>query len=197
MDFLWKRGDTVSGLLMPDRVFEHFYDIDPQYLLSLGIKALVIDIDNTLAPYEQAIPNERAIAWFASLSENGISAALISNNKRERVETFNESLGLPAYCKSGKPSAKNIRRAMAQMGSDKTNTAVLGDQLLTDVLGGKHIGLRAFLVPPIKDRSSAFFRFKRSLEVPTVKRYVKHCSDVESVSACGFWLDKRYKSNKE
>ena len=196
MDFLWKRGDTVFGLLMPDRVFEHFYDIDPQYLLSLGIKALIIDIDNTLAPYEQAIPDERTIAWFASLSENGISAALISNNKRKRVEIFNEPLGLLAYFKSGKPSAKNIRRAMAQMGSDKTNTAVLGDQLLTDVLGGKHIGLRAFLVPPIKDRTSAFFRFKRSLEVATVKKFAKRANDKSVLSACDFWINKRYRIKK-
>lgn len=181
---------------MPDAVFEHYYDISSQYLLSLNIKALIIDIDNTLAPYEQAEPDERMASWFESLAKNGICTALISNNSRDRVELFNRSLGLPAYHKSGKPCAKNLRRAMAEMGSDKSNTALLGDQLLTDVLAGKHIGLKAFLVPPIKDRTSAFFRFKRALEVPTVKKYAKRANDQKSLAACAFWVSKAYKINK-
>ena len=191
MHFL-KRGDIVAGWLIPDAVFEHFYDVTPQYLLSCGIRALIIDIDNTLAPYEVTAADERTLLWFASLSENGINAALISNNGRERVELFNRALGVPAYYKSGKPLAKNFKRAMAEMGSDKTNTAVLGDQILTDVLGGKHIGLRAFLVPPIKDRTSAFFRFKRSLEVPAVRKYLKAQGNNASLSACDFWISKKF-----
>ena len=85
---------------------------------------------------------------------------------------------------------------MKIMESDKTDTAVIGDQLLTDVLSGKLLGLRAILVPPIKDRSSAFFRFKRSLEVPTVKKYVKRANDESALAACDFWINKRYKCTK-
>lgn len=181
---------------MPDAVFEHYYDVSPQYLSDLGVKALIIDIDNTLAPYEAAEPDERLASWLHSLRENGISAALMSNNDRIRVERFNKRLGLPAFYKSGKPFGKNLRRAMKIMESDKTDTAVIGDQLLTDVLSGKLLGLRAILVPPIKDRSSVFFRFKRSLEVPTVKKYVKRANDESALAACDFWINKRYKCTK-
>ena len=187
----------MLGWFMPDKVFSHFYDITPKLLSSLGIKALIIDIDNTLAPYEMADPDERILSWFALLAENGIKAALVSNNDAERVDRFNKLLCLPAYAKSGKPFARCLKKAMAQMGSDKTCTAVLGDQLLTDVLAGKHIGLRAFLVPPINDRSGAFFRFKRGIEVPFIKRYSKHTSDVNASAACDFWMNKRYKANKK
>ncbi len=184
----------MTDWLVPDRVFAHYYCITPEYLKSIGIKALLIDIDNTLAPYEVAEPDKRIMSWFASLADHGIKATLVSNNDRERVELFNKRLGLNAYFKSGKPFAKNLKRAMAEMGSNKNNTAMLGDQLLTDVAAGKHIGLRALLVPPIKDRSSAFFRFKRALEVPKIKKYVKlHKYDAESVQNCDFWLNKRYK----
>lgn len=193
MDILQKRGGIVLGWFMPDRVFAHFYDIMPEYLISCGIKALIIDIDNTLAPYEMSKPDEKTLVWFASLAEFGIKAALVSNNDVARVAIFNQELGLPAYSKSGKPFAKNLKKAMSQMGSDKTNTAMLGDQLLTDIAAGKHIGLRAFLVPPIKDRTSAFFRFKRALEVPTIKRYVNRSKNGGAAQICDFWINKRYR----
>ena len=184
----------MADWFIPDRAFEHFYLIKPEYLLSCGIEALIIDIDNTLAPYSMAEPDETTLEWFKSLSDNGIKASLISNNGRERVELFNKKLGLPAYYKSGKPSAKNLKLAMIAMGSNKDNTAVLGDQLITDVCAGKHIGLRAFLVPPIKDRTSAFFRFKRALEVPKIKKFVKMQNEhPEDASACAFWIERRYR----
>ena len=185
----------MSNWFMPDFIFAKFDDITPEFLASLGIKALLIDIDNTLAPYEVAEPDERIKNWFYALKHKGISATLVSNNDRERVELFNRSLGLPYYYKSGKPFAKNLKKAMAKMGSDVTNTAMLGDQLLTDAAAGKHIGLKTFIVPPIKDKSNAFFRAKRALEVPTIKKYVKiHGSD--SPEICEFWINKKYRKNR-
>ena len=187
----------MTDWLLPDYIFESFTDVTPEFLASVGIKALLIDIDNTLAPYEVAEPSERIKNWFASLEKNGIRATLVSNNGRERVELFNRELGLPAYYKSGKPFAKNLKRAMAGMGSDTSNTAMLGDQLLTDAAAGKHIGLMTFIVPPIKDKSNAFFRAKRALEVPTVKKYVRlHSNDQDNAAKCRFWLEKMYKKGR-
>lgn len=177
--------------LVPDYVFSAYRDVTPEFLKSIGVKALLIDIDNTLAPYEQAEPDGHIAEWFRSLHDNGIKATLVSNNGRERVELFNKTLGLPAYYKSGKPFAKNLKRAMADMGSDKSNTAMLGDQLLTDAAAGKHIGLRAIIVPPIKDKTNAFFRAKRALEVGHIRRYVKRTGK-NSAEICAFWLEKRY-----
>lgn len=196
-EMLILKGDNgrMSNWLLPDYIFPHFDDITPEFLQGLGIKALLIDIDNTLAPYEVAEPDGRIINWFKMLSENGISATLVSNNEKERVELFNKSLGLPYYYKSGKPFAKNLKKAMANMGSDATNTAMLGDQLLTDAAAGKHIGLITIIVPPIKDKSNAFFKAKRALEVPTIKKYVKaHGKD--SAEICEFWIKKKYRKNR-
>lgn len=182
----------MSDWLLPDYVFGKFDDITPELLHKLGIKALLIDIDNTLAPYEVPEPDESIRNWFAILAENSIGATLVSNNEKERVELFNKTLGLPYYYKSGKPFAKNLKKAMAQMGSDTTNTAMLGDQLLTDAAAGKHIGLTTFIVPPINDKNNAFFRAKRALEVPTIKKYVRiHGGDSQRV--CEFWMEKKYK----
>lgn len=159
--------------LVPDYVFGSYLDVSPEFLDSLGIRALLIDIDNTLAPYEQDIPDEKIIGWFASLSAHGIRAALISNNEKERVELFNSLLSLPAYAKSGKPGAKAIRLAMAEMGVDESACAGLGDQLLTDTLAVHRLGMISIIVPPIKDKLTPFFRFKRRLERPFMKKYAK------------------------
>ena len=161
----------MKNWLMPDYMFPTYDAVTPEFLKSIGVRAVLADIDNTLAPYEQAEPDDRLRGWLASLADAGISITFVSNNGRERVEFFNRSLGLPAYYKSGKPFGKNLRRAMTAMGSDKTSTVMLGDQLLTDALAGKHLGLRAIIVPPIRDRRDAFTRFKRVLESPFVRRY--------------------------
>jgi len=166
----------MKNWLMPDYMFPAYDAVTPEFLKSIGARAVLADIDNTLAPYEQAEPDDRLRAWLAGLAEAGISITFVSNNDRERVELFNRTLGLPAYYKSGKPFGKNLRRAMAAMGSDKSSTVMLGDQLLTDALAGKHIGLRAIIVPPIRDRRDAFTRFKRVLERPFVRKYKRRNS---------------------
>ena len=185
----------MSSWLLPDYIFNTYRDVTPEFLLSIGVKALLIDIDNTLAPYEMPEPDDNIRAWFKSLDENGIQATLVSNNDRERVELFNATLGLPAYYKSGKPFAKNLKKAMVAMGTDKTDTAMLGDQLLTDAAAGKHIGLRTIIVPPIRDKNNAFFRSKRAMEVRHIKKYVKiHGGD--SAAVCAFWLEKKFKKKR-
>ena len=94
---------------------------------------------------------------------------------------YNEKLGLPAYAKSGKPRGRVLKLAMKKMGSDVSNTAVLGDQLLTDALAAHNLGLMALIVPPIKDKKNAFFVFKRWLESPYIRRYRNLPADVEDI----------------
>lgn len=170
-----RRG--LEYLLMPDYMFNAFDEVTPEFLLSIGIKALLIDIDNTLAPYEQPEPDDRIKNWFKALDEAGISASLISNNHPPRIELFNKDLGLDAYPDSEKPKTHMHIIAMKKMGSDATNTAVLGDQLLTDALAGHRLGLVAIIVPPIKDKTTLFFRFKRLIEKPYIRKYKKEHSE--------------------
>ncbi len=168
-----KQKKGLNYLLTPDYIFSTYDCVTPEFLSSLGIRALLIDIDNTLAPYEQDVPCENIKAWFASLNEAGIKAALISNNHPPRVELFNRELKLPAYPDSGKPGSRSLLAAMREMGVDERETAGLGDQLLTDTLAVKRLGMISIIVPPIKDKRTPFFRFKRMLERPFMRRYYR------------------------
>ena len=158
--------------LVPDLYCDDIYGITPEYVKGRGIEAVILDIDNTLVPYEIAEPTPEVRSWLQALTDNGIKVAFVSNNHAERVERFNESLGFPAFPDSGKPFKRACRAAMEAMGSKPENTAIIGDQVFTDVLAGRNAGLAAaFLVKPIKDKTNLFFKAKRLLEVPVLKKY--------------------------
>lgn len=157
--------------LIPDLRLDGYKSLTPEILKEQGVRALLIDIDNTLAPYEQPLPDDDHSAWFHALKEAGVRCALVSNNKLERVTTFNAALGLPAYADCGKPSRKHLRRALNELGVQASEAAVLGDQIFTDCLSARRMGMKAFIVPPIRDKRTLFFRFKRALEKPVLRAY--------------------------
>ena len=104
--------------MVPNYMFGSYREITPTFLREKGIRYLLVDIDNTLAPYEQAEPDDDLRTWLASLRDDGVKLALVSNNNRERVERFNATLGLDAYPKSGKPGKKTLLLAMKNMGAE-------------------------------------------------------------------------------
>ena len=162
---------------MPDLYLDDIYSIEPAFLKRKGIRAVLLDIDNTLVTYDDPKPTPSVLSWLNALADQGIAAAIISNNHRERVECFNAELGFFATWDSAKPSGKCYRAAMKHLGTDKTNTAVIGDQVFTDVWSAKRLGLYCILVKPIKDKTSLFFRAKRALEKPILRRYAKRKED--------------------
>lgn len=158
---------------VPEYLFNNFSEASADFLESIGVRGVILDIDNTLEPYENDLPGEAVIAWLNSLSEKGIKCAFVSNNGKERVELFNKDLNLPAYYKAGKPFKKKLLLAMKDMGTDKENTIAMGDQVFTDVWAAHNAGIRAILVPPINDKKDILTKFKRWLERPVIKKYHK------------------------
>lgn len=163
---MWKK-------LMPDRYYDSVSQLTAADLEQYGIRALICDIDNTLVTYDDPEPTPSAMEFLSRMQAAGVQIAFVSNNDRERVNRFNASLGWFASAKSAKPSARELRRAMEYMGTTVYDTAVLGDQLFTDIYAGKRLGMRAFLVKPIRDKRSLFFRFKRKCEIPVLRAYAK------------------------
>ncbi len=156
---------------VPDYYFDTFDDASADFLKSIGVKGIILDVDNTLEPYENPKPSKAVVEWIGSLDAVGIKAAIVSNNDGERIGLFNAELGLPAFFKAGKPFKKNILAAMSAIGTTKSTTILMGDQVFTDVWAARNAGIRAILVPPIKDKRDVFTRFKRLLERPVIKKY--------------------------
>lgn len=161
----------MVSFLTPDYMFGKYDDITPEFLTGLGKRAVVADIDNTLAPYEQPDPDHRLKNWIREMHDAGIGVAFVSNNDEERVKRFNRELELPAYSKSGKPSPRYIFIALKDLGVEPENAVFLGDQIFTDALAARRAGMMALIVPPIRDKKTLFFRFKRFCEKPVIRRY--------------------------
>lgn len=161
------------SLFSPDATFRSYREVTAEWLRSHGISLLLLDIDNTLAPYEQPDPDAALTDWLEALAASGIKTAFLSNNHGPRVERFNKALALPVRCRAHKPLPRGARRLVRQLGGTGNSAALLGDQIFTDVLCAHWSGLRGLLVPPIKDRTDRFTRFKRRLERGILKRYYK------------------------
>lgn len=173
-----------KGLFYPDILFENIYEITPEFLREQKIRGILLDLDNTIAPYEIEQPTEEMTAWFSGMQQAGIRLAFVSNNHGERVTRFNHAWGIPQYCNAKKPSPKGMRLALRQLGLSPEETVSLGDQIFTDCLASHRAGLRFFLVPPIRDKKSLFFRAKRFLERPFVRafrHYRRYLSRTESL----------------
>lgn len=159
--------------LIPDLFIEKYSLVTPELVKSMGRKALLCDIDNTLATYDDPTPPEGLEKWIVGMRESGVEIAFVSNNDWDRVRGFNKELSLVAYAKAGKPSYKYLEAAVKDLGITKDDAVLLGDQLLTDCCAGKRFGIPAIIVPPIKDKRTPFFKFKRWLEKPYMKKYRK------------------------
>ena len=144
-------------------------DITPELLRSMGIKGLLLDIDNTLTTHDNPEPAEGVREWITRMKRAGIQMRLISNNHEERVIPFAEGLGLECICESLKPLGKGFRKAMKDMGLRKEQLCVVGDQIYTDILGANLFRVKSIYVKPIRRESwkgHEFLCIKRVLEVP-------------------------------
>ena len=120
----------------------NIYEIPVEFYKSLGIKTLLMDLDNTLDSYRLMKPKQAAIDLIAKLRENGITPVIISNNKGKRVTSYATALGVDYIWGARKPFAKNILKFINSHDIDKSATILVGDQLITDVWCGYHAGLR-------------------------------------------------------
>lgn len=147
----------------PDKIEESAFVIDYKEYYKKGIRGLIFDIDNTLTEHG-ADADDRAIKLVDRLRGMGFSVCLLSNNKKERVERFNQKIKVYFIYDAHKPSGKNYRRAMELMGTDLHTTLFVGDQLFTDVFGAKRIGMLNILVKPINPKEEIQIVLKRYLE---------------------------------
>ena len=149
--------------LRPDMFVDSIYAIDLERLRRRGVKALILDIDNTLAGWNgPAEPT--AVAWLQDVRRQGFSVCLVSNARTERVRRFAEVVKLPAVARARKPTPSGFRRALATLGTTPAETAMIGDQLFTDILGGNFLGLLTVLVVPMGAREFFGTRLSRAAE---------------------------------
>ena len=136
-------------LLTPHWVFDDYTAVTPDFLRAHGVTLLLTDLDYTLAPKSVHEPDDAVRAWLAALAAAGVTVAVLSNNRSpRRVQRFCAGLGIDFVGHAQKPSRRGYRRALEKFKTPQEHTAMLGDKLLTDILGAKRSGVLALMVEP-------------------------------------------------
>lgn len=149
---------------LPDQHVQNILDITPEMLVERGVKGIITDLDNTLVEWDRPEATPELIDWFTSIKEKGILITIVSNNTQHRVKSFSDPVGIPFIYSARKPMTKAFKRALKDMKLKNEEVVVIGDQLLTDVLGGNRLGLHTILVVPVASSDGFWTRFNRKIE---------------------------------
>ncbi|WP_040197491.1 YqeG family HAD IIIA-type phosphatase [Candidatus Soleaferrea massiliensis] len=155
----------------PDCRLDKIYEIDRKLMEKLGIRALILDIDNTLTTHGNPVPAEGVTQWIERMRKQDVPMVIVSNNSHHRVKPFADALGLGFIAGGKKPLRSGLRLACEQMGVRPQETGVVGDQLFTDILGGNRMGMKTILVTPFELETGRFFRIKRGIERRMMRNY--------------------------
>ena len=156
-----------------DYFYKSVYEIEYDLLKKRGIKALFFDIDNTLVTYDTKIADEKIKKLFEKLQNSGFSIYLLSNNSLERARVFGDDAGVLYKGRALKPFLFYVKRAMKKLGVKSTETALVGDQLFTDVWCANRAKITSVLVKPISEKEESFVSFKRKFEKKLLEKFDK------------------------
>ena len=144
--------------------------IDEAFLKEHGIDALILDLDNTLSMHGDPAAEQGIPEWLDKMRALGVKMAVVSNNTTKRVAPLAAKLGLPFIANGAKPLTFGINRALKLLGTERERTAVVGDQIFTDVMGGNFAHLPTILVEPFHMEKGILFKIKRAAESLVFKR---------------------------
>ena len=157
----------MSFSLIPQMVLPGYDRLTPGMLRERGVRLLLCDLDYTLAPKSQPEPDTDLRRWLSDVRAAGVEVMILSNNRSPvRVERFCRDLGITYEGHAGKPSVKGFRRAMVRCGVTPRETAMLGDKLLTDMLGANRAGVLPLMVEPLGGPRGAWNKVLHGLQRP-------------------------------
>ena len=152
------------SLLKPTVALRSVTDITPGLLKKLGTDAILLDVDNTLAPPASHIPYDGVTEWIDSIKKCGVHIVICSNNFKKRVKPFSDSLGLDCVSMSLKPLPFGFNRAKRKLREKPQSVLVVGDQIYTDVLGANLAGMKSILLIPLDEEHGFTIMLRRKME---------------------------------
>ncbi|WP_280768536.1 YqeG family HAD IIIA-type phosphatase [Salipaludibacillus daqingensis] len=149
---------------IPDKYVQSVFELSMEELKEQGIKGIITDLDNTLVEWDREDATEDLIAWFEKLRDSGFQIVIVSNNNEKRVKHFADPHKITFIHSARKPLSKAFKTACKLMNLKREETVVIGDQLLTDILGGNRGGFQTILVVPVAQTDGLLTKFNRRIE---------------------------------
>ncbi len=159
-------------MIYPDLYLNKVEDITPDLLNERKIKALILDVDNTLIDINKNL-SKSIIEWSIELRGHGFKLYILSNtNHKEKVEAVANKLEIPYENFAKKPFKSGFLRVQEKLQEKPEKIAVVGDQIFTDVIGGNRCNMFTILVDPITEKDYWYTAWKRPVENAIKKRYI-------------------------
>lgn len=161
-------------LFCPDLYYAGTSAVNLTHLWERGIRGLILDLDNTIVPWRSSAIPVDVLDWAHRATEMGFKLCVASNTRRyARLAKVCDTIGAIYVTNVSKPRRGGFRNAVWKMGLGKLQVAVIGDQLLTDILGAKRLGLMAIYVDRIAQRELFITKFNRRIEAVILRRLVR------------------------
>ncbi len=173
--------EAIRGFLKnwcPNEHVQSVVEITPEYLQHLGICALLLDLDNTITPWRSRRVPDEVVQWIEQMHSAGIKLCFVSNTRNiGRLKWLSEQLNIPYVRGPMKPRRTMLRRAMETLGVKPEETAIVGDQLFTDVWGGNRLGIYTIWVQPMHHREFIGTKISRKIEKWVIRRVTPHAEE--------------------
>lgn len=163
----------MLSVFLPNKQINSIFDLKPEDLRQIGIKGLIVDLDNTLIPWDKAYATEEVKDWFDMFISSEIDLLVFSNNHVDRVTTFAYPINIPYIGRAKKPLPNAFLQASKYLNLETEKVAIIGDQLLTDIFGGNLAGMYTILVDPLVNSDAPITRFNRKIESLLLERFYK------------------------
>lgn len=161
-------------MLKPDAYFTMITDITPNFLMKNDIKALILDVDNTIIFLDKKSFIGGIEDWISEIKKCNIKICIASNSIRKNVvENVALKLDIPYVFFSIKPFKKGLKKAIKIVNENPKNICEIGDQYFTDVIGAKKLNMFSILTKPLQEEKNFFVRIKRLFEKIIIKKYIK------------------------
>lgn len=158
---------------VPDIYKKSIYSIDYDKLKERGIKCLLFDLDNTIVPLSIKKPNKKIKEFFSNLKEKGFKLIIFSNNGKARLKPFKDELEVDCAFSCKKPMRKKYDLILKEYKYSVSEVAIIGDNIVTDILGGNIVGITTILVNPISNKEVFLARITRTIEKEIINRLSK------------------------
>ncbi len=158
---------------IPDLYVKSIYYVDYEKLKQRGIKCILFDLDNTLAPLSLKKPNKKIKDHFSKLKNMGFKVIIFSNSNKKRIKPFKDELEVDCAFNCKKPMKKKFNLILKEFKYKESEVVIIGDNIITDVLGGNKVGITTILINPISTKERKITKVLRIYEKYIIRKLSK------------------------
>lgn len=159
--------------LVSDFYINSIYGLTAKKVKSIGAKVLIVDLDNTLAPYFLTSPEEKTYSLISSYLKVGLEVIIITNNTYKRTYNYASKLNLDFICSARKPMVGKLRKYLVEHSIPTKGVLYIGDQVMNDMYMAKKLNIRCCLTNPLTKKDHFSTRLIRPIDLYLRKKYKK------------------------